>query len=366
MDNTFLAIQGPPGTGKSSMLGKVIAKLYHDGYKVGLVAPNYASSLNLAKKVSYHLSEGEVIDFFGASEQMEKEIEKIENIRSVTDSQSKKSNLLSTFINRICHIRHKDQFDFIIIDEVGQVPLATTLAVTESTKNLVLIGDPQQLPQVKKGSHPNNNGFTTLEYLVGEEVTINKELGVFLDKTYRLHPTINSFISTFFYDSRLLNDNLTSERFLNSYETPLVPSGIQFINVEHEGNTQASFEEIDALEDIIEKLLTSEINLGDQVRQLVEEDILIVSPYNLQVYEIGKRLGEKFRVGTVDKFQGQEAPVVIVSLAASSYEDAPRGIDFILNYNRMNVALSRAQCLILIGHQINKFTLSKFKFNKTF
>ena len=352
------------------MLGEVIAQLYHDGYKVGLAAPNYASSLNLAKKVSCYLNEGEVIDFLGGSEEIKKEIEENEHIRSATDSQSNKSNLLSTFINRICHKRYEDQFDFIVIDEVGQVPLATTLAATQSTKNLVLIGDPQQLPQVKKGSHPNNNGFTTLEYLVGEGVTIQKELGVFLDKTYRLHPTINSFISTFFYDNRLLNDNFTSQRFLNSYKKPLVPSGIQFINVDHEGNTQASFEEIDALEDIIEKLLTSEINLGSQIRKLIEEDILIVSPYNLQVYEIGKRLGEKFRVGTVDKFQGQEAPVVIVSLAASNYEDAPRGIDFILNYNRMNVALSRAQCLsVVIGspkltnlhyQSLNSIKLSNF------
>ncbi len=370
MQGSYLAIQGPPGTGKSTMLGEVIAKLYHDGYKVGLAAPNYASSLNLAKKVSYYLNEGEVIDFLGGSEEIKKEIEENEHIRSATDSQSNKSNLLSTFINRICHKRYEDQFDFIVIDEVGQVPLATTLAATQATKNLVLIGDPQQLPQVKKGSHPNNNGFTTLEYLVGEGVTIQKELGVFLDKTYRLHPTINSFISTFFYDNRLLNDNFTSKRFLNSYKKPLVPSGIQFINVDHEGNTQASFEEIDALEDIIENLLTSEINLGSQIRKLVEEDILIVSPYNLQVYEIGKRLGEKFRVGTVDKFQGQEAPVVIVSLAASNYEDAPRGIDFILNYNRMNVALSRAQCLsIVIGspkltnlhyQSLNSIKLSNF------
>jgi uncharacterized protein len=201
-------------------------------------------------------------------------------------------------------------------------------------------------------------------------VTIQEELGVFLDKTYRLHPTINSFISTFFYDNRLLNDPLTSQRFLDSYEKPLMPSGIQFINVEHEGNTQASFEEIDALEDITGKLLNSEINLAGQVRQIVEEDILIVSPYNLQVYEIGKRLGEKFRVGTVDKFQGQEAPIVIVSLAASNYEDAPRGLDFILNYNRMNVALSRAQCLsVVIGspkltnlhyQSLNSLKLSNF------
>ena len=370
MHNTFLAIQGPPGTGKSSMLGEVIAKLYHDGYKVGLVAPNYASSLNLAKKVSHYLNDEEVIDFLGGSEEIKKEIEEIDHIRSATASQLEKSNLLSTFINRICHKKHKDQFDFIIIDEVGQVPLATTLAATESTKNLVLIGDPQQLPQVKKGSHPNNNGFTTLEYLVGDSVTIQEELGVFLDKTYRLHPTINSFISTFFYDNRLLNDPLTSQRFLDSYEKPLMPSGIQFINVEHEGNTQASFEEIDALEDITGKLLNSEINLAGQVRQIVEEDILIVSPYNLQVYEIGKRLGEKFRVGTVDKFQGQEAPIVIVSLAASNYEDAPRGLDFILNYNRMNVALSRAQCLsVVIGspkltnlhyQSLNSLKLSNF------
>jgi len=370
MNNTFLAIQGPPGTGKSSMLGEVIAKLFHDGYKVGLAAPNYASSLNLAKKVSYYLKEDETIDFLGGSEDIQKEIEDTEHIRTVTDSQSNKSKLLASFINRICHKRYEDQFDFIIIDEVGQVPLSTTLAATISTKNLVLIGDPQQLPQVKKGSHPNNNGLTTLEYLVGDNVTIQQDLGVFLDTTYRLHPSINDFITTFFYDNRLESAQLTSERFLENYEKPLIQSGIKFISVEHEGNIQASSEEIGVIKEVVEKLLNTEINLGEEKRKIQEKDILIVSPYNLQVYEIGKQLGDKFRVGTVDKFQGQEAPVVIISLAASSYEDAPRGIDFILNYNRMNVALSRAQCLsIVVGspsltnlhyQSLNSIKLSNF------
>ena len=142
----------------------------------------------------------------------------------------------------------------------------------------------------------------------------------------------------------LRNHDITNSRTLNHSRTEIQPTGIQFIAVHHTGNTQSSIEEVEKVDEIINELLNSSISIEGEERKLSEDDVLIVSPYNSQVYELRKKLGEKFRVGTVDKFQGQEAPVVIVSLTASNYEEAPRGIDCILNFNRINLDLYRTQC----------------------
>ena len=348
MDNTYLAIQGPPGTGKSTMLGKVIADLYHDGKSIGIVGPSYASTLNLVKKVIPHLKNNETVKFTGGNTEILNEIESLEKIEIIKDDKSSDAKLLATFVNKICHKRYLGSFDYIVIDEVGQVPLVTTLASTLSTKNIILIGDPNQLPQVKKGTQPNNNGLTTLEYLIGEDTILSEDKGIFLNTTYRMHSDVNQFISDYFYDGKLKNHKLTDKRTLRKQGNKINSTGIQFISVPHVANIQASFEEIDTIEKLTSNLLKTEIIEDGKQRKLKEEDILIVSPYNLQVYELKKRLSENFKIGTVDKFQGQEAPVVIVSLAASNYEEAPRGIDFILNFNRMNVALSRSQCLSIV------------------
>ena len=137
-------------------------------------------------------------------------------------------------------------------------------------------------------------------------------------------------------------------RYLIHEKDDLISTGVQFIQVNHTGNILASHEEIEKITELLSNLLTSKFFDGETNREVTKEDILIVAPYNLQVYELRKKLGDGFKIGTIDKFQGQEAPIVIVSFAASSSEDAPRGIEFILDFNRMNVAISRAQCLTLI------------------
>ena len=143
-------------------------------------------------------------------------------------------------------------------------------------------------------------------------------------------------------------DKKNDLRHLSHEDKSLKESGIQFIEVDHTGNILASSEEIKEIKNLIDKLLNSSfVNEGIK-RKITKDDILIIAPYNLQVYELRKKLGNNFKIGTIDKFQGQEAPIVIVSFAASSSEDAPRGIEFILNFNRINVAISRAQCLTLI------------------
>jgi len=348
MDRTFLPIQGPPGTGKSTMLGEVIGRLSKEGFKIGIVANSYPAVLNLVKKVLPHLDSKSVM-FLGATGSIKEEIEQISGIEIPKKEENVIGEcLIATSTNKICHSRYWDYFDYLIIDEVGQVPLVTTLATTLSTKNLILIGDPKQLPQVKKGQQPNKNDFSTLQYLIGEKNVVSEDKGIFLDTTFRLHPEINDVISTYFYDKLLKVHDFNKSRFLTHTDGQLKNSGVQFIEVEHSGNILASHEEIDEICEVVNKLHNSKLIEGSNERSLTKKDILIVAPYNLQVYELKKKLGEEYRIGTIDKFQGQEAPVVIVSFAASNSKDAPRGIEFILNFNRINVAISRAQCLSLI------------------
>ena len=351
MGNTFLPIQGPPGTGKSTILGEVIAKLAKANFKVAIASNSYAAVLNLVKKVLPHLDD-EVVTFLDLKEgSIKDEILQIPQINiPKKDDDSVGEKIVATTTNKICHQRYwgENKFDYLIIDEVGQVPLVTTLATSLSTKNLILVGDPKQLPQVKKGMQPNKNDFSTLQYLIGEKNVVSEDKGIFLDTTYRLHPEINDFVSSFFYDKLLKVDKKNETRFLSHTDSKLKKSGVQFVEVKHSGNILASLEEIDEIRSLVDELTNSKLIDGDTERNLKKEDILIVAPYNLQVYELKKKLGDEYRVGTIDKFQGQEAPVVIVSFAASSSEDAPRGIEFILNFNRINVAISRAQCLSLI------------------
>ena len=348
MNNSYLPIQGPPGTGKSTILGKVAAELGNSGKKIGIVAPSYAAVLNLVKKIIPHLNE-EKIACSGFSGDLKEEIESLDSLEILSnDDKALGFNLVATSVNKICHHRYEEFFDYLIIDEVGQVPIITTMATVRSTKNLILIGDPNQLPQVRNGSHPNDNGLSTFEYLIEQQTTLPEDKGIFLDTTFRMHEDVNNFISSYFYDEKLTNHNITNDRHLKHESKEFKSTGIQFLPVPHKGNTQASLEEVQKVSEIVETLLSSKLINNESERLLTPEDILIVSPYNLQVFELSKKLGENYRVGTVDKFQGQEAPVVVVSLAASNYEEAPRGIDFILNFNRMNVALSRSQCLSIV------------------
>jgi superfamily I DNA and/or RNA helicase len=222
------------------------------------------------------------------------------------------------------------------------------MATVRSTKNLILIGDPNQLPQVRNGSHPNDNGLSTFEYLIEQQTTLPEDKGIFLDTTFRMHEDVNNFISSYFYDEKLTNHNITNDRHLKHESKEFKSQGYNFylfLTKEILKLVSRKYRKFQRSSKLY--YLTKLIN-NESERLLTPEDILIVSPYNLQVFELSKKLGENYRVGTVDKFQGQEAPVVVVSLAASNYEEAPRGIDFILNFNRMNVALSRSQCLSIV------------------
>jgi uncharacterized protein len=250
-----------------------------------------------------------------------------------------------------CRPELQGAFDYLFIDEAGQFSLANTVGVALSAKNLVLVGDQMQLAQPVQGTHPGKSGQSALNYLLANHQTIPPEIGVFLDQTWRLHPDICGFVSAAVYEGRLKSHPRTATQRIKPTGGLLSKkAGIEFIAVEHDGNMQGSEEEADVIEQIVSELTRSSVwdAESSRSRPLTMADILIVAPFNMQVRLLKKRLGTEAKVGSIDKFQGLEAHVVILSMCSSTLEDSPRGADFLLDPNRLNVAISRAKSLAVI------------------
>jgi uncharacterized protein len=246
----------------------------------------------------------------------------------------------------------EQRFDVLFVDEAGQVSLGHLVAMGMAARNIVLLGDQMQLPQPIQGVHPGRSGESTLDYLLDGAATIAPDRGIFLATTWRMHPDVCRFISDAVYDGQLQAAPRCSEQRLilaSDAHSALKPTGIQFWSVDHDECTQSSREEAAELAEIYENLLTQHWRDHEGRQALVgPKDILVVAPYNLQVKLLAKTLPRGARVGTVDKFQGQEAAVVIVSLATSSGDYLPRDIEFLYSKNRLNVAISRAKCLSIV------------------
>jgi superfamily I DNA and/or RNA helicase len=232
------------------------------------------------------------------------------------------------------------------------VPLANALAMTAGAKALVLLGDPQQLDHPGKGTHPEGVGVSALEHYLGQHKTMPAELGMFLADTWRFGPAICDFISEVFYERKLKPTQALQLDRQRLDGGPISGAGLFVVDIEHEGNRNGSDEEVDAVESLIQRFLAPRstwTNHEGLRQQIAAEDILVVSPYNVQVSRLRERLDSiGVEVGTVDKFQGKQAPIVIYSMATSSPEDAPRGMDFLYSLNRLNVAVSRAKCAAII------------------
>ena len=233
----------------------------------------------------------------------------------------------------------------LVIDEAGQMSLANTLAVCQAAGSLVLLGDPRQLDQPIQGVHPPGADVSALGHLLAESATVAPSRGVFLDQTWRMHPDICAFTTEQFYQGRL-RPQPELRRQTVAGPGPLAGHGLRFIPVEHAGNTNASAEEADCVAALICELLDTGASWVDRegVRKpLTLQDVLVVAPYNAHVAVLRSTLPGGARVGTVDKFQGQEAPIVIYSMATSTAEEAPRGMEFLYSLHRLNVATSRAR-----------------------
>ena len=227
--------------------------------------------------------------------------------------------------------------------------LANVLAVAPAAATLILLGDPQQLDQPTQGSHPDGTGVSALDHILGDHQTISSEQGLFLETTWRLHPSICTFNSELFYESKLTSISGCELHEISSNGS-LNGSGLRYLPVDHSGNTSSSIEEADAVKSIVNRILAEDslwTNREGLTAPVTLEDILIIAPYNAQVFEIQQRLPNA-RVGTVDKFQGQEAPIAIYTMATSSHADAPRGMEFLYSANRFNVAISRAKCMAIL------------------
>jgi uncharacterized protein len=246
----------------------------------------------------------------------------------------------------------EQKFDYLFVDEAGQVSLANLLAMSTCARNVVLLGDQMQLGQPIQGVHPGDSGKSTLEYLLKEEATIAPEMGIFLKDTWRMHPDVCQFISEAVYDGRLRAEakNANQQLVLKSSANPaLMPTGIRFLTVEHDGCSQRSEVEAGVLRSLFESLLDqSYVDREGQSHAMAIDNILVVAPYNQQVNLLKRVLPEGARVGTVDKFQGQEAEAVLVSMTTSSGQYLPRDIEFLYSKNRLNVAVSRARCLAVV------------------
>jgi uncharacterized protein len=239
----------------------------------------------------------------------------------------------------------------LFVDEAAQMALANVLAVSQAAKTLVLIGDPQQLDQPMQGSHPDGTDVSALDHILGGERTIARDRGLFLEETWRLHPAICAYTSELFYDGKLHSRGGLEEQVIKAARI-IDESGLYILPVAHSGNQNCSPEEARAVGKLVQAILADGptwVDREGKERLLTLADRIIITPYNAQVFEIQQCLPGA-RVGTVDKFQGQEAAIAIYSTATSSHADAPRGMEFLYSLNRLNVATSRAKCVsILVG-----------------
>ena len=359
LDRCVLPVQGPPGSGKTYAGAQMICALVEQGKRVGITANSHKVIRNLldaagqaAKKAGLSVivaHKGDEGDYSADASQIAMLAKNEDALEAV---QSTGANVVVGGTSWLwARPEFADALDVLFVDEAGQMSLANVLAVSPAAKSLVLLGDPRQLEQPKKGSHPDGVSASALQHILQEQKTIPPDRGVFLPTTWRLCPALSAFTSELFYDNRLASKpGLERQRLDGTGQ--FAGSGLWVMAADHDGNRNSSIEEIDLIVELVRQLTSPGATWTDEKgnhAQLLGKDILIVSPYNAQVARLTDRLeGTGARVGTVDKFQGQEAPIVIYSTATSRPEDAPRGMEFLYSLNRLNVATSRARCAAII------------------
>ena len=370
MQNTYLYFQGPPGVGKTFTAAHIIKELLKKSKKIGISANSHKVIFNLLNKIE-ELSLKENFSFKGfhkpgsTVEKRYEESKLIKNTGRVKDESGKfvdqmelefrkmEASLFSgtawCFSRAVCD----QKLDYIFIDEAGQLSVADVVAISLSAKNVVIIGDQMQLNSPSSAIHPNDSGKSVPEYLLEGNDTVSPSKGIFIDKSRRLHSKICNFTSNNFYDGRLKSFGFTDKRKIiyKNKETFLPETGIVMLNAKHKENCrQKSEEEGSLVKKLYDRIIGS--NFEDKEnninRKIEIKDILTVAPFNVQVNHLKSVLPKNSRVGTIDIFQGQEAPVTIISMTSSDAESLPRNIDFFFSRNRLNVALSRSQCLSVI------------------
>ncbi len=355
----LLPIQGPPGAGKTFTGGQMIVKLVKANKRVGVTAVSHKVIRNLlesAVKTANSVGAGEIsglacVHKVASRSEVPSQgiLETTSNDEALALLEAKRVQVVGGTAWLWSRPEYREAVDVLFVDEAGQMSLANTVAVAQGARNLVLLGDPQQLEQPQQGSHPEGTDVSALQHVLGDAPTMPKDRGLFLERTWRLHPQICAFTSSQFYDDKLASrEGLDRQVLWRSRR--FNGAGLFVLPVEHDGNQSASREEVDCVEEVMRELLWGGVTwttAEGEEKPLTNDDILIVAPYNVQVADLQARLPQA-RVGTVDKFQGQEAAVVIYSMTTSSAEEAPRGMEFLYSLNRLNVATSRARCVCIL------------------
>ncbi|MGH2375619.1 MAG: TM0106 family RecB-like putative nuclease [bacterium] len=355
LERGTLAIQGPPGSGKTYTGARMIAELLRAGRTVGICATSHkVIGLLLEEAIKAATKEG--VDVRPMQRADEDDFCGHPAVRRADDNHSVREALTAGEFNLIggtawlwSRQEMAEAVDVLFVDEAGQISLANVLSISQAARALVLLGDPQQLEQPLKGSHPPGADRSALAHLLGSAATMPRDRGLFLETTWRLHPALCRFTSETFYDGRLCPEPHLAGQEIRS-TPPFGSVGPRLVEVAHVGNDIESVEEAEKIAQLAQALVDGGafwIDQHGQRQPIGWHDLLIVVPYNAQVGAICRLLPHA-RVGTVDKFQGQEAPISLYSMATSSPEDAPRGMDFLYSRNRLNVATSRARCVAVV------------------
>ena len=383
LDSSYLFIQGPPGAGKTHTSADIIVSLMERGKQVGVTSNSHKAIHNLLEQIEDAADERGVSfrGFKKAGGQFDEVVLSESVLEKIVSGEGDPGELIlgevvpsesafdGQFIESVFHVGDMDPdadlfagtawafsspnfvpyLDYLLVDEAGQVSIANVVAMSMIARNVVLVGDQMQLGQPVQGTHPGESGLSLLEFLLRDHSIIPAGRGIFLDKTYRMRPSICEFVSEAFYEGRLESDESTLGRNLNLKDVDLPDEGIVLIPMNHEGCSQKSEEEGAVIKEKYEALLgQSFTDETGETRDIGVDDILVVAPYNVQTNYLRSRLPEGARVGTIDKFQGQESPIVLISMTTSDGEHLPRHFEFLYSGNRLNVALSRAQCLAVI------------------
>lgn len=355
LDRGVLAVQGPPGSGKSSVGARMIVDLVAAGKRVGVTANSHKVIGELLEKAA---AEARTRGLRVRIAQRADDEVATDSATPLTTSQQARNALVNGDFDVVggtawlwAHHEVTASVDVLFIDEAGQMSLADAVAASLGAKSLVLLGDPQQLEQPLQGTHPPGAGGSALAHMLCDAHVMPADLGLFLDGTWRLHPRIAAYTSEVFYDG-LLHSWPGRESLNVEGRAPLSGAGLRFVRVEHERNASESLEEAAAIAAHVRSLLEAGARWTDAAEEprshrLEASDVLLITPYNAQVAALTSVL-PGLRIGTVDKFQGQEAPIAIYSMATSSADEAPRGMEFLYSLNRLNVATSRAQCLAVV------------------
>ena len=356
LNRTVLPVQGPPGTGKTYVTVRAILALVRDGKRIAVSSNSHEAIRNVLMGCADALrtdDTGLCVDDVLLAHKISRDAILPETVRSAihcvtrnNDPAIRSADVVGGTAWLFSRNELEGAFDYLFVDEAGQVSLANLVAMSNVAHNLVLVGDPRQLPQVLQGAHPHPANRSCLDWILGEGQNVDPARGIFLAQTWRMHPDLCAYISSQFYAGRLKNHPSTARQFVKAGDLPRC--GAWRVSVAHEGCAQTCPEEVDAIRNTIEKLQNGTwADREGNCRPIRNSDIIVVAPYNAQVNALSDAL-PGIRVGTVDKFQGQEAPVALVSMTASSSEETSRGLDFLLSRERLNVAVSRGKGLSLV------------------